>query len=347
MKSLLSQLGTFVTVTAIALLVWLYAEDANVQSYTQQAVRVQFIAPAGSEGLITPAEPITVMLDFDGSNGQFQQFIGVSDQVIKIELPIDPTLDRQELNIDLRDEIEQSPLLKQLGINVTSVTDDITTVIFEKYVEMTLDVSIRQRTGPINLADVTFSEAGAPPRVTLKQVPAGLANRIGNIRALAWINEEDVASLEKGVQQQITVDLEFPGALASMERDISEVGLLVTVADDRDTVQIGRRTILLSYPPSINKRFIVEIEESDRVIPAMKLEGPRDQIALIKADPASKDVWASVRLTIEEVEAAPDNDGVIDKAVDIIAPEGVVPTSDSEVLRVKIKVTPRETPETP
>ena len=60
-----------------------------------------------------------------------------------------------------------------------------------------------------NIASVTrntFSETGTPPRVTLKNVPAGLANRLGNISALAWVNEEDVASLEKGLQQQITLE---------------------------------------------------------------------------------------------------------------------------------------------
>ncbi|MEO0476430.1 MAG: hypothetical protein AAF085_10755 [Planctomycetota bacterium] len=346
MKNLLSQLGTFVTVTVIALLVWLYAEDANVQSYTQQAVRVQFVLPAGSEGLISPAEPITVMLDFDGSNGQFQQFEAASDQIIQIELPIDPALDLQELNIDLKNEIEQSPLLKPLGVNVTSVTPEIANVTFEKYVEVTLDISIRQRTGPINLSNPpTFTTAGPPPRVTLAQVPAGLANRLGNISALAWINQDHVESLEKGVQQEITVDLELPGALANLDRDISEVDLFVTVADDRDTVKIDRRTVLLSYPPSINERYIVELEESDRVITAFELEGPRDQIALLRADPASKDVWASVRLSNEEVDAAADNGGVISKAVDIIAPRGVVLTSD--VVRVSIKVTPREAPANP
>ncbi|MBX2851070.1 MAG: hypothetical protein KTR15_04910 [Phycisphaeraceae bacterium] len=79
MKSVFNQIATFVTVTIVALLVWLYAEDANVQTYTGQAVRVQFVLPAGADGLITPSEPITVLVDFDGSNGQFQQFDDARD----------------------------------------------------------------------------------------------------------------------------------------------------------------------------------------------------------------------------------------------------------------------------
>lgn len=344
MKRVLSQLGTFLIVTIVAVLVWLYAEDANVQSYTQQAVRVQFVLPAGVEGELTPREPITVLVDFDGSNGQFQQFDEARDEVIKVELPIDQALDLQTIDIDLREQIEKADRLSELGINVTSVTPERTSVTFEKILDVTLDVKIRQRTGAIKLAAATFTDPEQPPRVTLR-VPASKAVQLGNIDAIAWINEDDVSTLDKGTPQQMTVSLELPGALDTLPRSISSVDLLVTVADDRDTVQIDRRPILLSYPPSINERYIIELEESDRFITAFELEGPREQIALLKADPASKDVWASVRLSNEEADAAVANGGVLSKQVDIIAPRGVVLAS--EVVRISIKVIPRETPAAP
>lgn len=344
MKRVLSQLGTLLTVTIVAVLVWLYAEDANVQSYTQQAVRVQFVLPAGVEGELTPREPITVLVDFDGSNGQFQQFDDARDEIIQVELPIDQALDLQTIDIDIREQIEKADRLSELGINVTSVTPERTSVTFEKILDVTLDVKIRQRTGAIKLAAATFTDPEQPPRVTLR-IPASKAAQLSNIDAIAWINEADVAALDKGTPQQMTVSLELPGALNTLPRSISTVDLLVTVADDRDTVQIDRRPILLSYPPSINERYIIELEESDRFITAFELEGPREQIALLKADPASKDVWASVRLSNEEADAAVANGGVLSKQVDIIAPRGVVLAS--EVVRISIKVIPRETPAAP
>lgn len=344
MKRVLSQLGTLLIVTIVALLVWLYAEDANVQTYTQQSVRVQFVLPNGVEGELNPSEPITVLVDFDGSNGQFQQFDEASDEVIQIELPIDQTLDLQTIDIDIRDQIEQADQLGELGINVTNVTPERASVTFEKILDVTLDVKIRQRTGAIRLAAATFTDPEQPPRVTLR-VPASKAEQLTNIDAIAWVTEEDVADLDKGTPQQMTVSIELPGGLDTLPRSISTVDLLVTVADNRDTVQIDRRPILLSYPPSINERYIIELEEADRFITAFDLEGPRDQIALIKADPASKDVWASVRLSNAEADAAVANGGVISKPVDIIAPRGVVLASD--VVRVSIKVIPRETPAAP
>jgi hypothetical protein len=342
MKSILSHVGTFLTVTVIAVLVWLYAEDANVQAYTAQSVRVQFVLPNGVDGLITPSEPITVLVDFDGSNGQFQQFDQASEEIIKVVLPIDQTMNLQTMEIDLADQIEQADRLEQLGINLTSVSPERTTVTFEKVLDVSLDVRIRQRTGSIKLASAEFVDSSNMPRVTIKNVPASKVQQLGEATATAWINEDDVASLAKGTPQQINVGLELPNLVANLQRNISTVDLLVTVADDRDTVQIDRRPILLSYPPSINERYIVEIEESDRFITAFTLEGPRDQIAQIKEDPTSKDVWASVRLSNEEADAAVADGGVLSKTVDIIAPRGVVLTSD--IVRVSIKVIPRESP---
>jgi len=344
MKKVISQLATLLIVTAITMLVWLYAEDANVQSYTQQTVRVQFVLPAGVDGLVTPSEPITVLVDFDGSNGQFQQFDDASDEVIKIELPIDQTLDLQTIDIDIRDQLDQLDRLAELGINVTSVSPERVPVTFEKLLDVQFDVKIQQNTGSIKLSAATFTDPEQPPTVSVR-MPASRALGVADALAIAQLTEEDVASLPKGTAQQITVPLVMPAEVNGLPRSISSVDLLVTVADDRDTVQIDRRPILLSYPSSINERYVVEVEESARFITAFELEGPRDQIALIKADLTTKTVWASVRLSNEEADEAAANGGGLTKTVDIITPPGVVLASD--VVRVTVKVTPRVTPPAP
>ena len=343
MKKVFSQLVTLLIVTAITLLVWLYAEDANIEEYTEQSVRVQFVVPTEVEGLVTPSEPITVLVDFDGSNGQFQQFDDARDQVIKVELPIDQAIDLQTIDIDIRDQLEGSPLFSDLGINLKSVSPERLPVTFEKVIDVQLNVKIQRNTGSIKLSDATFT-AEQPPTVNLR-MPASRALGLAEAQAIAQLTEEDVASLPKGTPQQITVPLIMPAEVNGLPRSISSVDLLVTVADDRDTVKIDRRPILLSYPSSINERYIVEVEEPARFITAFELEGPRDQIALIKEDPATKTVWASVRISNEEADEAAANGGVLTKTVNNIAPPGVVLASD--VVRVKVKVTPREAPAAP
>ncbi len=339
MKPLLNQLGTFGIVTVVTLLVWLYAEDANIQEYTGQTVRVQFVLPEGSDGIIGPAEPITIEVDFNGSNGQYQQFI---QQTRGVVIPITPTFDlskdQHAVDVELREQLEQYEGLSELGINLTRVSPERERVTFEKYVELTLDVRIVQETGGIRLSSATI-EKEEQRRVTLRKIPASEAAQFAGVNAVARVREQDVADIAKGDSKEFDVEIEFPARLREWAPPGRDVQVLVTVANDRDTVTIDRRPILLSYPSSINERYIVEVEEAARFITSFKLEGPREQIAQLKQDPASAVVWASVRLTNEEADAAATNGGELTKAVEIIAPPGV--TLASDVVRVTIRVTPR------
>jgi|GEM_PF-2307268 len=346
MIKVLNQLGTLLIVTVVTVLVWLYAEDANIQEYAKQSVRLQFVVAGGeSEARLAPSGPTTVEVDFDGSNGQYQQFIDATrNRVIKIDLPVDQTLDLQTLDVDMRQQLERS-VFRDMGINLTAVNPDRLSVTYEKIVDVTLPIEIVTDTGDIKLSSATFRETGQPPTVTLR-VPAGKVEEIKNTKATARIREQDVRSLQKNVPKQLQqVPIELPNGFNTLPRSISTVDLLVTVADDRGTITIDRRPILLSYPSSINERYTVEIDESARFMTAFTLEGPRQQIDLLRQDPASPLVWATIRLTNEEADAAAANGSELTKAVEIIAPQGVVLTSD--VVRVPIRVKARTAAATP
>lgn len=344
MKPLLNQLGTLGIVTVVTVLVWLYAEDANIVEYTNQSVRLQFVVPEGSEGLITPSAPITVEVDFNSSNGQYQQFISATrGRTIEIDLPFKQDLDLEMIEVDIADQLQRY-VFGDLGINLTRVSPDRVPVTFEKIVEVTLDVRIVQDTETIKLASAAFRDPEQPPSVTVR-LPAGKAAEFVDADVIARVRPQDVEQLQNDGPKQITVPLEMPAGIKNVARSISAVDLIVALANDRDTVTIDRRPVLLTYPSSINERYIVAIDEADRIINAITLDGPRDLIAQLKADPNSPLVWATVKLTNEEVDAAAASGGELPKAVEIVAPPGVVPISD--VVRVTIRVTPRSTTTTP
>jgi hypothetical protein len=344
MKRTLNQLGTFAIVTVVALLVWLYAEDANIQEYTEQTVRIQFLPPQGVDGQIAPSAPITVEVDFAGSNGEFQQFIErTRGEVVPIgDLPFDPRIDLQTIDVDVQEQLERD-VFRDLGVNITGVSPERVAVTFEKQVNVTLDVQLVQDTGPIKLSSAQIPNE-SDRRLTLR-LPAGQAERLQGITALARVRERDVRDVPKGGSKQFDVPVELPAGLTDPPTVTANVGVVVTVANDRDTVTIDRRPVLLSYPSSINERYVVEIDESARFITAFELEGPREQIALIKADANTPQVWATIRLTNEEVDKAAAEGGELTKAVEIIAPPGVAPASVAE--RVTIRVKPRPTSASP
>lgn len=345
MKNLVNKLSTFVIVTIVTVLVWLYAEDANIQEYTDQSLRVQFVLPEATEGLITPAGPVTVRVDFNSSNGQYQQFLAQTRaQVIPIRLPFDTQADIDTIEVDMRDQLERD-VFRNLGINLTAVTPPRLEVTFEKIVERTLEVRLLPDTDPIALS--AFSIPTESDRLVTVRLPAGQAEQLTDAFAIARVRLRDVANLEKGEPKQLRIPIELPEGVPAQAASATDVTVIATVADDRATVTLDRLTIQLAYPPSINKRYIVEIDEDEapRFLTSFELEGPREQIELIKAEGGSSLVRASVWLNNEEVDKAAAEGGELTKAVEIIAPPGVVPVSIPG--RVTIRVTPREAPATP
>lgn len=342
MNRLMDQLGTLVIVTVVTMLVWLYAEDANVVEYTDQSLRLQFVLPEGTEGVLSQ-EGATVKVDFNSSNGQYQQFLEQTrGEVITIQLPVDLQQSFDVIPLDIRDQLEQS-VFRNLGINLTSVNPERIEVTFDKIIDHTMEIRIVSEPGPIKLAAQEF--INADDRLLTLRLPASQARALENKFAIARIPQSTIADQEKGVSRPIRVPIELPAGVPRQAALPADIEVLATVANDRATINIDRLTIQLAYPPSINKRYIVEIDEASRFLTAFELEGPREQIELIKADPGAALVRASVWLNNEEVDKAAAEGGELTKAVEIIAPPGVVPVTVAE--RVTIRVTPREAPATP
>jgi len=340
MKRLLDQIGTIGIVTVVTMLVWLYAEDANIVEYTSQSVRLQFVVPAESKGLLSVNGPVTVEVDFNSSNGQHQQFINnTRGQVIEIYLPFDESLDLETIDVDIREQLERY-VFNDLGINLTRVSPDIMPVTLEKFVDITLPVRVIQETGPINLSSVQIPNE-SERQITLN-LRASEAQRLQDVSAIVRVSQEDVVNLPKGLPQQLRLTVELPEEFSDLRLPAQTIGVLATVADDRGTVVIDRRPILLSYPSSINDNYIVTIDESERFINTFELEGPRAQIELISQDQSTPAVWATIRLSNDEAGAAAAGDGVLTRTVEIIAPSGVV--LSSEIERRTIRVRPRDAP---
>lgn len=342
MKKVVNQVWTLGIVTAVTLLVWLYAEDANIEEYTEQSVRVQFVIPQGVNGLAGPTVPITLQVDFNGSNGQYQQFANLTrDGAIEVPMPLTFKEEFETKNVNTLQLLEER-LLRDLGINITAVRPVTVPVRFERYVDV-----------PIKLAPIQSGGLGLaePPQIVnnIRQVTvnvlAGRKIELAGAIATLDLRKADLAGLPKGEPRQIRLPVILPESMAGLTPKPATVDLIVTLADDRGRVVIDSLPILLSNPASINENYIVTIERTDRILTNIELEGPRAVIEQIKADPTPPRLWATIRLTNDEAGAAADGDGVLSKKVDIIAPAGVTATSDVKL--VTVRVTRRETPVTP
>lgn len=329
MKKILDKIGTVVMVLVVSVLVWLYAEDANVKQYNNIPVSMEFQPPVDRPFLIAPTGE-RVRITFSASNGQYQQLLErIRDKVLKYPLQFDPNDPTPAVEIDLRQLIEDQ-LLQDLGINLDQVEPATVTVTGEAIETVTLGVILD--TDGVQLAR---ADDPRPDQVTF-EVPHSVAERLRGQSVVAKLTEADIALLRPGQDASLTLQLlplkDAEGAIP----DVTYVSVVLRQADNLARVTIDRRAVLLSYPPSLNQRFSLEIDEQSRFATNIELEGPREQIEAIRQTPTTELVWATVRLTNEEVETAIDNGGTIVKTVDIVTPPGV--RQASEPIRVTIRV---------
>lgn len=336
MKKFLDKLGTFLMVIVVSVLVWLYAEDANVKPYTNYAVSIEFQAPAEGDMRITPNGE-RVLISFSGSNGQFQQLQErIRDRVLNYQLRFDPDDPTPQVEVDMR-QIIQDQLLQDLGINLTEVEPATVTVRGE--VIETVSINIVLDTRGVSLAG---SPVQRQTQVSF-QVPYTTAQQLVNAVATARLTDDNLAQLTPGQDTALRVPITPPAAAGDARPNITHVDVVLRQADNLARYVVDRRPVLLSYPPSLNQRFIIEIAEQSRFVTNIELEGPRDQIEAIRQGRSNGLVWATVRLSNEEVETAIGGDGTIVKAVEVVAPSGVRQVSELPPITIRVQ----QRPETP
>lgn len=332
MKKVLDSIGTLFLVLIVSVLVWLYAEDANIKQYTNYAVSIEFQPPTDRDILVEP-NGARAIISFSGSNGQFQQLQErIRDRSLIYQLRFNPNDPTPEVQVDLRQLIEDQ-LLQELGINLTEVEPRTVTVRGEDL--ETVSVSILLDTGPVQVA--RKSEV-TPAEVTFT-VPHRVAQQLRDAKVVARLTEQNIAQLIPGQDVSLQVPLQPLAQARGASPSIASVNVVIRQADNLARLTVDRRAVLLSYPPSLNPRFVLELDEASRFVTNLELEGPRDQIEAIRQAAGNELVWATVRLTNDEVESAADNGGTIVKTVDIVAPTGV--RLVSEPLRVTVRVQPR------
>lgn len=330
MKKILDKIGTVVMVLVVSVLVWLYAEDANVKQYNNIPVSMEFEPPVDRPFLIAPTGE-RVRITFSASNGQYQQLLErIRDKVLKYPLQFDPNDPTPTVEIDLRQLIEDQ-LLQDLGINLDQVEPATVTVTGEAIETVTLSVVLDTR--EVQLAG---SQPEVRPAQITVDVPHNVALQLRGQSAIARLSDENLNQLKPGQDTPLRVAIKLPEQAGDAVPSHDFIDVVLRQADNLARVTIDRRAVLLSYPPSLNQRFSLEIDEQSRFVTNVELEGPRDQIEAIRANPTSELVWATVRLTNEEVETAIDNGGAIVKTVDIVSPPGV--RQASEPIRVTIRV---------
>ncbi len=300
MKSrLVDKLETLIVTVLITILVWLWAEAQNVQTYTNQRVQVRFVAPPGQAGqlAITPADPVPVEVSFTTSTGQYDRFRqDVNSHVIEIEVaaPADANGSIQE--IALRNRLENA-VFRNLGITLEDVSPPQQRVEVYPIETYSLRVEVVSPSG----FEIVGSPTAEPAMVELR-LPTNLGARAQGMVVNVQLGQQDLQTAAPNEPQTLTVPLSVPRNLESDWTTLltTQVQVTFTVRKQTDSYVIGRAPIHINAPSLLLSQYRIDLADN-QFVRDVEVSGPADVIEAIESGEAK--VVAEIRPTIEELES--------------------------------------------
>lgn len=279
--ALLESLETVLVVTVITALIWLYAEGETILTENRQ-ITIQFVTPTPGLAITLPTgapgnTTTQVTASIQASSGDWARISDwARNQVVEIEVKVPPAdVYENEQTINLLDALNSSPLADVRAF-VKEVSPNTKTVRVQKleYVEM----GIRAEAGELELSPLPDEAPTFVPdrvRVQLPSIDAELV-RSQNLKLTAHLDRLDPDSLVEDTQKTASVDLSLPTELLNrphitMDQDSVDATFIL----DKLTreITLNRVQVKLNISDDLTK-YNIEIEDTERFIPAVVLKGP-------------------------------------------------------------------------
>jgi hypothetical protein len=296
-----AKIRTFLLVTLVTVLIWLWAEGESLSSDTL-TTNVVFVEDNDLQ--IEPdrqwSGALTVRLQ--GSIRALTDARRELGTQIRLQLgqpgmPSTPQEEQQPVNME--EAIRQLPAIRSLGLSVQGVTPGITLVKIVKLVNRDLPVRVVLPRDIGLLGDSTVS----PAKITVR-IPEALAGRLSDDAfAEAPLSRAELDASRDDTAQVITAAVRIP-ALEGVERQVvmipDRVSVTFRLKRSVDTVTIPSVPVWYSLPPTEGKRW--DIELTDQFLRDVTFTGPTESIAKIR----SREVIpiAQVQITSDELENA-------------------------------------------
>jgi hypothetical protein len=285
---------TWIVVTVIAVLVWLYAEATVLKSESRQ-VQVLFDEPTGNY-VVEPAAVQNIRVTFRASSGQIQQMIAATSRPLIIELEPTAGEDRSERFVNLQAELLQGAL-GELGITDLQTEPEIRSVVLRRLESIALPIQV----DPAAMDRVGGIAAAVPDRVTVT-APADVIQQIRDQPVLAMLSEAGLDNAEPGreavannivLQFPVQLDVTAPGHSV----EFRTVQVNYTPASNTATTRRERVPLFINLPVDQQAGFVVQPTDGRLFLRDVTLVGPADVIAAISSDDPRYSLWAELMLT--------------------------------------------------
>lgn len=302
------QIRTFIIVTLITLMVWLLAEARMVRNRTIEAqVVLTVIESAGGAKLVVrqaasskgSVEPVrTVSIDIEGSTAGIDRFARALQNRVELRVGRDFPASRGVHSIDLKSLLSNSNEMEVHGLIITDVSPAMIRVEVDE---------IETREFPIRVLMPAGVELDGAPRAEPSSVrvtgPKGMFTQLDGQEAFVHVADAQIIELTQGRLETIPgLVIDLPGINRTdwaMTIEPGQADVLVTVRTLTEKLTIPRLPIQVLIAPDGIGDWRVVIDDADKDMVNVMVEGPAEGIALLKSGETQP--WAVVNLSFEDL----------------------------------------------
>lgn len=332
--------GSFLLVTAVTLLIWIYAAGETQERAVIQA-QLKFAPASSFTTIVSPQTTVPVALTLGGSARSIQKIRGALSTPLILDtgtdgIPSDKGLHSVELAAALRDQsVFDDADVSVLGVEPGTISLEIDSVT-EKIVPVIPKVPGATLGGEVIVE---------PSKVTIT-IPSRLLALIPEASLIAAPSPEMIAEREPGRRQEMLAPIRLPEELSEYEDEITITPSSVQLAF---TLTLLTRSLTLPQAVPVQiagtsqdlDNYDVEIETDDQFLLEVVIEGAAETVKQFEEADPKPAVVAFIHLTSRDFAQ-----GVTEAPVTLWKlPDGLRVTSvagETGQPVVSLKITPRE-----
>lgn len=267
----------YLLVTLIAVLIWIYAEGRNVQTYTPaDAVPIE-VDLADEDMVITEQSPERVGVRFRGTAGELAKIKRVLADGFRLELGVS---EPGEKSLPMVDELRGAERLAGLNVSIVAAEPSTLQLTVDRLVTESVPVVFQP-------ADVELGEPAVPlPSQVRLTVPERLLDEVGeelSDMVLTAAPLAPIAPLRQGVEHTVRARVVLPMVLENnphVRVEPEEVDLTFTIDKKEDSVTLPSVPVWNLAPTHDRNRFEIDLED-DR-LRDVEVTGPSEMIQRVR-----------------------------------------------------------------
>ncbi|MAJ47865.1 MAG: hypothetical protein CBC35_11465 [Planctomycetes bacterium TMED75] len=292
-----TQYGTYLVVTVITLLIWIWAAGETRNEDTVYA-RVKVVTSSDFETIVFPIDDQQVAIEVKGSARSIQRLRQVLSQPLAL-ITGSNGIPREAGDhvISLVESIQNQPVIQQGDITILTTEPSTLKVEIDSMTQISVPVE------PVLTGVTLGGEAVSNPETVTLTLPSRIVAQIPSARVIAEPSPSTLSGLEAGRSQRILVPVRLPSALRPYAQSITieptSVQLAFTLILRTRSSTLSTVPVQVAAPAQDLGEYEVVIDPSSQFLADVVVEGAVDLVK--KFEENKSPVVAFVHLTSDDL----------------------------------------------